>query len=122
MSTNDRETFRVVLLHVKKAIQQEFKDVAIIHPYLRKGNAQICDSHRGTFLLYCLLPGEDTGQILLTRLHEYLNQAEILPVSVWIQKSQKTNKYYPFSQQFPTEISKTKYGPQHDLCRQCQSF
>ena len=30
-------------------------------------------------ILYCL---EDTGQILLTRLHEYLDQADILPVRV----------------------------------------
>ena len=65
-------------------------------------------------IVYCR---EDAGQILLTRLYEYLDQAEILPV-----KSQKTNRYDPFSREFPTEISKTKNGPQHDLCRQWQSF
>ena len=25
--------------------------------YIQKGNAQVCDSHRGISLLYCLLPG-----------------------------------------------------------------
>ena len=64
----------------KEAIPQEFNDVAIIHPYIRKGNAQVCDSHRGISLLYCLLPGRYWPN-LQTRLHEYLDQAEILPVS-----------------------------------------
>ena len=34
-----------------------------------------------TSLYYIVYCREDTGQILLTGLHEYLNQAEILPVS-----------------------------------------
>ena len=36
---------------------QKFKDVGINHPYMLKGNAQICDRHRDISLLYCLLPG-----------------------------------------------------------------
>ena len=51
MSTNDREAFRDVSLHVKDAMPQAFKDVTIIHPYIRKGNAKIFDSHKGIFLL-----------------------------------------------------------------------
>ena len=121
MSTNDRETFRDVLLHVKEAIPQEFKDVAIINPYVRKGKAQIFGNHRGIFLLYCLLLGRYWPNPI-DLLHEYLDLAEILPVRAWIQESQKTNRYYHFSQEFSTEISKTKYGSQHNLCRQCQSF
>ena len=100
----------------KEAVPQEFSDVAIIHPYIGKGNAQVCDSHRGIFLLYCLLPGR------------YWPNPTDSPL--WISwsgwnstsKSHETNRYDLFSQEFPTEISKTKCGPQYDLCRQCQSF
>ena len=99
----------------KKAIPQEFSDVAIIHPYIRKGNAQVCDSHRGICSLYCLLPGR-----------YWPNPTDSPAWISWLgwnstSKSQKTNRYDPFIQEFPTEISKTKYGPQHDLCRQCKA-
>ena len=35
----------------KEAIPQEFKYASIIHLYKRKGNPQVCDNHRGIFLL-----------------------------------------------------------------------
>ena len=103
----------------KETIPQEFKDVAIILPYIRKGYAEVCDSQRGISLLYCLLP------------ERYWPNPPESPA--WISWSgwnstnklvwnQETNRYDPFSQEFPIEILKTKYGPEHDLYRQCQSF
>ena len=35
----------------KEAIPQDFKDAPIIHLYKRKGNPQVCDNHRGIYLL-----------------------------------------------------------------------
>ena len=35
----------------KEAIPQDFKDASIIHLYKRKGNPQVCNNHRGIFLL-----------------------------------------------------------------------
>ena len=105
---------------MKEAILQEFKDVSIIHPYIRKGNAQVCDSHRSISSLYCLLPGRYWPNP--TDSPAWISGWNSTSKSVLIQESQKTNRYNPFSQEFPRVISKTKYGPQHDLCRQCQSF
>ena len=106
----------------KEAIPQKFKDVAIIHPYIRKGKAQVCDCHRGISLMYCLLPGRYWPNPTDSPAWISWSGWNSSSKSVWIQESQKTNRYDPFSQEFPTEIPKTKYGPQHDLCRQCQSF
>ena len=63
----------------KKAIPHEFKDASIIHLYKRKENAQVCDNHRGIFLLS--IAGKILAQILLNRLNEYLDQAAFLPES-----------------------------------------
>ena len=60
----------------KEAIPQEFKDVAIIHPYIRKGKDVTAIETYFYCIFYCR---EDTGQILLTRMHEHLDHAEILP-------------------------------------------
>ena len=106
----------------KEAIPQEFKDVAIIHPYIRKGNAQVCDNHRGISLLYYLLPGRYWPNPTDSPAWISCSGWNSTSKSVLIQESQKNNRYDPFSQEFPTEISKTKYGPEHDLCRQCQTF
>ena len=120
MTENPSELF--YCMWRKEAIAQELKDVAIIHPYIRKGNARVCDSHRGISSLYCLLPGRywpnPTDSPACISWSDWNSTSK----SVLIQESQKTNWYDPFSQEFLTEISKTKYGPQRDLCRQCQSF
>ena len=106
----------------KEAILQEIKDVAIIHPDIRKGNAQVYDSHRGISLLYCLLPGRYWPNPTDSPAWISWSGWNSTSKSILTQESQKTNTYDPFSQEFPTEISKTKYGPQHDLCRQSQRF
>ena len=59
----------------KEAIPQEFKDASIIHLYKRKGNAKVCENHRGISLL------SSAAKILLNRLNIHLEQARILPES-----------------------------------------
>ena len=57
------------LFHImwrKEAIPQEFKDATIIHLFKRKGNPQICDNHRGIFLLS--IAGKILARVLLNRL------------------------------------------------------
>ena len=51
----------------KEAIPPEFKDVSIIHIYKRKGNAQVCENHRGISLLS--IAGKILAKILLNRLN-----------------------------------------------------
>ena len=106
----------------QEAIPQRFNDVAIIHPYILKGNAQIRDRHRDISLLYYLLPGRYWPNPTDSPAWISWSGWNTTSKSVWIAESQKADKYYLFSQAFPTEISNTKYGPQHDLCRQLQSF
>ena len=63
----------------KDGIPQEFNDVAITHTYERDMLKSVTAIEASLYCSdYCQ---EDTGQILLTRLHEYLDQVEILPVS-----------------------------------------
>ena len=64
----------------KQAIPQEFKDASIIHLYKRKGNPQVCDTHRGIFLLS--IAGKILAKIiLLNRLNGYLDQKGLIPES-----------------------------------------
>ena len=64
----------------KKAIPQEFKDASIIHLYKRKGNPQVCDNHRGIFLIPIIV-GKALAKFLLNRLNVHLDQAGIIPES-----------------------------------------
>nr|VZI39729.1 unnamed protein product [Spirometra erinaceieuropaei] len=59
-------------------IPQDFKDATIVHLYKRKGNRQICDNHRGIFLLN--IAGKIFARILLNRLNNHLEQG-LLPES-----------------------------------------
>ena len=43
------ELFHIMLR--KEAIPQEFKDASIIHLFKPKGNPQLCDNHRGIFIV-----------------------------------------------------------------------
>ena len=63
----------------KEAIPQELKDASIIHLYKRKGNAQVCDNHRGISLMS--IAGKILAKILLNRLNKHLDQASLLPES-----------------------------------------
>ena len=70
------------LFHImwrKEAIPQEFKDATIIHLFKRKGNPQVCDNHRGIYLLS--IAGKILARVLLNRLNEHLEQSELLPES-----------------------------------------
>ena len=60
----------------KEYIPQEFKDASIIHLHKRKGNAQVCDNHRGISIA-----GKILAKILLNRLNEHLDQAGLLSES-----------------------------------------
>ena len=60
----------------KGAIPQEFKDATIIHLFKRKGNAQVCDNHRGIPLLS--IAGKILARVLLNRLNEYLERSGLL--------------------------------------------
>ena len=51
----------------KEAIPPEFKDVSIIYIYKRKGNAQVCENHRGISLLS--IAGKILAKILLNCLN-----------------------------------------------------
>ena len=66
---------------MKKARPQEFKDASIIHVYKQKGNAQVCDNYRGISLLS--VAGKILATVLLNRLNEHLDQAGLLPESLW---------------------------------------
>nr|VZI26919.1 unnamed protein product [Spirometra erinaceieuropaei] len=57
---------------------QDFKDATIVHLYKRKGNRQVCDNHRGIFLLN--IAGKIFARILLNRLNNHLEQG-LLPES-----------------------------------------
>ena len=63
----------------KEAIPQEFKDASIIHLFKRKGNPQVCDSHRGISLLS--IAGTSLARVLLNGLYEHLEQSGLLPAS-----------------------------------------
>ena len=67
------------LFHImwrKEAITQEFKDASIIHLFKRKGNPQLCDSHRGISLFS--IAGKVIARVLLNRLNEHLEQSGLL--------------------------------------------
>ena len=49
--TELRQSYVFHIMWRKEAIPQEFKDATIIHLFKRKGNPQVCDSHRGISLL-----------------------------------------------------------------------
>ncbi|BHF85962.1 hypothetical protein SprV_1002913900 [Sparganum proliferum] len=59
-------------------IPQDFKDATIVHLYIRNGNRQICDNHRGISLLN--IAGKIFARILLNRLNNHLEQG-LLPES-----------------------------------------
>nr|VZI12368.1 unnamed protein product [Spirometra erinaceieuropaei] len=59
-------------------VPQDFKDATIVHLYKRKGNRQVCDNHRGIFLLN--IAGKIFARILLNRLNNHLEQG-LLPES-----------------------------------------
>ena len=70
------------LFHImwrKEAIPQELKDATIIHLFKRKGDAQVCDNHRGISLLS--VAGKILARVLLNRLNEPLEQSGLLPES-----------------------------------------
>ena len=70
------------LFHImwrKEAIPQDFKDATIIHLFKRKGNPQVCDNHRGIFLLP--IAGKILARVLLNRLNEHLERSGLLPES-----------------------------------------
>ena len=70
------------LFHImwrKEAIPQEFKDASIIHLFKRKGNPQLCDNHRGIFLLS--IARKFLARVLLNRLNERLEQSGLQPES-----------------------------------------
>ena len=41
----------IQLIWLKEQVPQDFKDASIIHIYKRKRNRQVCDNHRGIFLI-----------------------------------------------------------------------
>nr|VZI49833.1 unnamed protein product [Spirometra erinaceieuropaei] len=51
---------------------QDFKDATIVHLYKRKGNRQVCDNHRGIYLLN--IAEKIFAHILLNRLNNHLEQ------------------------------------------------
>ncbi|BHF81863.1 hypothetical protein SprV_0802499800 [Sparganum proliferum] len=53
-------------------VPQDFKGATIIYLYKRIGNRQLCDNHRGNFLLD--IAGTIFVHILLNGLHNYLDQ------------------------------------------------
>ena len=57
----------------------QFKDATIIHLFKRKGNAQVCDNHRGISLLS--IAGKILARVLLNRLNEHLERSGLLPES-----------------------------------------
>ena len=70
------------LFHImwrKEAIPKEFKDATIIHLFIRKGNPQVCDNHRGISLLS--IAGKILARVLLNRLNEHLKRSGLLPES-----------------------------------------
>ena len=71
----------------KEAIPQEFKDATIIHLFKRRGNPQVCDSHRGISLLS--IAGKILARVLLNRLNEHLERSG----PVWIQEKQRDNRH-----------------------------
>ena len=67
------------LFHImwrKEAIPQDFKDATIIHLFKRKGNPQVCDSHRGISLLS--IAGKILARVVLNRLNEHLEWSGLL--------------------------------------------
>nr|VZI43361.1 unnamed protein product [Spirometra erinaceieuropaei] len=53
-------------------VPQDFKDATTIHLYKRIGSRQLCDNHRGIFLLK--IAGKIFAHILLNRLNNHLDQ------------------------------------------------
>ena len=103
----------------KMAIPQEFKDASIIHLYKRKGNAQVCDNHRGISPLSIV--GKILANFLLNRLNEHFDQAGLLPESRCGFRKKRNNRHDLYSKATPREMSRTKCVLLHDLCRSHQS-
>nr|VZI53680.1 unnamed protein product [Spirometra erinaceieuropaei] len=61
-----------------RRIPQDFRDATIVHLYKRKGNRQICDTHRGISLLH--ITGKMFARIFRNRLNNHLEQ-DLLPKS-----------------------------------------
>ncbi|BHF59295.1 hypothetical protein SprV_0100225200 [Sparganum proliferum] len=59
-------------------VSQDFKDATIMHLYKWKGNRQLCDNHRGIFLLN--IAGKIFARILFNRLNNHLEQ-DLIPES-----------------------------------------
>nr|VZI05790.1 unnamed protein product [Spirometra erinaceieuropaei] len=59
-------------------VPQDFKYAVIVHLYNRKGNRQVCDSHRGISLMN--IAEKIFARILLNRLNNHLEQG-LLPES-----------------------------------------
>ncbi|BHF58933.1 hypothetical protein SprV_0100188800 [Sparganum proliferum] len=59
-------------------VPQDFEDATIVHLYKRKGNSQVCDNHRGIYLLNII--GKTFARILLNGLNNHLEQG-LLPES-----------------------------------------
>ena len=73
----------------KEAITKKFRDAIIIHLFKRKGNLQVCDSHRGVSLLS--VAGKILARVQLNWLNEYLEQSGILPeIQCGFRKDRKT--------------------------------
>ena len=102
------------------AIPQEFKDASIIHLYKRKGNAQVCDNHRGISLLS--IARKILAKSLLNRLNEHLDKAGLLPESLCEFRKGRGTVNMIFTGATPREMARTKCGPLHDLCRLHQSI
>ena len=63
----------------KKPSLKKIKDATIIHLFKRKGNIQVCDNHRGIFLLS--IAGKILVRVLLNRLNEHLEWSGLPPES-----------------------------------------
>ena len=99
---------------------QEFKDASIIHVYKQQRNAQVCDNYRGISLLSIAV--KIMAKVLLNRLNEYLDQAGLLPESQWGFRKNSGTINMVFKARQLREMSRTKCGPLHDLCRPHQSI
>ena len=79
----------------KEAIPQGFKDASIIYLFKRKGNPQLCDNHRGSFLLS--IAGKVLARVLLNRLNEHLEQSGLLPESQFRFRKDRATIYMIFT-------------------------
>ena len=68
-----------------------------------------------------IIAGEILAKVLLNRLNEYPDQAGLLPESQWGFRKDRGTINMVFKARQLREISRTKCGPLHDLCRPHQS-